>query len=112
MVDQFGCGLESWGIYHYCSADSTNCYEFAEVLLAAASQYQEFPADSTQLEANMEESDVIDRKLDCNKIKDTFAIKQQPWRASVAGYVKQYYAKTENREVASGESYRRTDASA
>ena len=112
MVDQFGCGLESWGIYHYCSADSTNCYEFAEVLLAAASQYQEFPADGTQLEASVETGEVIDRKLDCSKIRNTFAIKQQPWRASVAGHVKQYYAETQTREVASDESHRHTDASA
>jgi dTDP-4-dehydrorhamnose reductase len=112
MADQFGCGLESWGIYHYCSADITNCYEFAEVLLAAASQYQAFPADSTQLEVIQDERGLINRNLDCSKIRNTFAIKQQPWRANVAGHVKQYYADTQIKETAGGESYRHTDASA
>jgi len=112
MLDQFNCGLESWGIYHYCSSDSTNCYEFAEVLLAAASQYQEFSPGGTELEVAEETEEQIARHLDCSKIRDTFAIKQQPWRASVAGYVKQYYAETQTREVAGGESYRHSDASA
>ncbi|MEP5764590.1 MAG: sugar nucleotide-binding protein [Halieaceae bacterium] len=112
MVDQFACGLESWGIYHYCSIDMTNCYEFAEVLLASASQYENFDPQGAQLLALEDEGDLVEYSLDCSKIRDTFAIKQQPWRASVAGYVKQYYADNAAGEDGGGESYRHSDASA
>ena len=112
MVDQFGCGLENWGIYHYCSSDMTSCYEFAEVLLAAASQYQEFPEPGERLTAAEEDKTSTMRSLDCSKIKNTFAIKQQPWRASVAGYVKQYYAHVKTKENSGVESYRHRDATA
>ena len=102
MLDQFSCGLEAWGIYHYCSPDITNCFEFAEVLLAAASQYRDFDTEAVQLQASEEATAV--RQLDCNKIRNTFAIKQQPWRASVAGHVKQYYAGAVTEERKDGES--------
>ncbi len=92
MLDQFGCGLQAWGIYHYCSLDITNCYEFAEVLLAAASQYEEFSEGAVQLAADAEEVTSVAHNLDCSRIKNTFAIKQQPWRTAVAGHVKQYYS--------------------
>jgi len=100
MLDQVSCGMETWGIYHYCSPDITNCFEFAEVLLAAASQYRDFDSMAVQLQAAGETAAV--RQLDCDKIRNTFAIKQQPWRASVAGHVKQYYARTQERK--NGES--------
>lgn len=112
MIDQFSCGLESWGIYHYCSADITSCYEFAEVLLAAASQYEEFPATDAQLCIDEEDAQPRSRSLDCNKIRNTFAIKQQPWRASIAGYVKQFYAEARFEESSGVEGYRHRDASA
>jgi dTDP-4-dehydrorhamnose reductase len=111
MIDQIGCGLQAWGIYHYSSPDSTNCYEFAEVLLAAASQYENFSADAVQLAAD-EAAEVVSRSLDCSKIKDTFAIKQQPWRVSVASQVKQYYSDMQSGETSGGESFRHNDAGA
>jgi len=112
MVDQYGCGLENWGIFHYCSQDITSCYEFAEVLLAAASQYRDFSAAKPQIVAAPDDDEPYTRNLDCSKIRNTFAIKQQPWRASVAGHVKQYYANKRIKEAASGESNRLSDASA
>ena len=112
MLDQYSCGLEAWGIFHYCSPDVTNCYEFAEVLLAAASQYTAFSEDDpTTLEAD-ENGREQDFRLSCEKIRDTFAIKQQPWRASVAALVKQYYALYSKREKSDGESHGHKDASA
>jgi dTDP-4-dehydrorhamnose reductase len=110
MLDQFSCGLQAWGIYHYCSSDSTNCFEFAEVLLAAASQYEEFSGEVVQLAAD--EAEQVSRNLNCGKIKDTFAIKQQPWRATIVGHAKQYYSELDSRESGNVESYRQPDASA
>ena len=110
MIDQYGCGLEAWGISHYASADMTGGYEFAEVLLAAASQYTRFDqADPPALIAE-EAGAVAEYRLQCDKIRDTFAIKQQPWRASVAGHVKQYYLRMQEKAI--GESYGHRDASA
>lgn len=111
MLDQFSCGLDAWGDYHYCSSDLTNCYEFAEVILAAAAQYEEFPADAALLVEQGEPVAGINLELDCNKIRNTFAIKQQPWRASVARHIKQYYA-ARNEENPDVESHRQHDASA
>ncbi len=124
MIDQYGCGLETWGIFHYCSPDVTSCYEFAEVLLAAAYQYTEFREDDpsilTPLEAEEDAAgggdeqdwETLEFRLDCSRIRDTFAIKQQPWRASVAGHVKQYYAQYRAKEQADGQSLGHRDASA
>ena len=112
MIDQFGCGLEAWGIYHYCSADVTSCYEFAEVVLAAASQYTQFEKDDPSLLAADEVAEALEYRLACTKIRDTFAIKQQPWRASVAGHVKHYYLRKSAQEEKGGESYGHRDASA
>jgi dTDP-4-dehydrorhamnose reductase len=110
VLDQFSCGMQAWGIYHYCSPDITNCFEFAEVLLAAASQYRNLPVEFVQPLPTA--SIIAVRDLDCNKIRNTFAIKQQPWRASVAGHVKQYYAGAAKKETKIEQSNRRGDTSA
>ena len=73
-------------------------------MLAAASQYREFDAGAVSLK--VADSETMVRNLDCNKIRNTFAIKQQPWRASFAGYVKQYYAREQTRERKLGEGNR------
>lgn len=112
MIDQYGCGLESWGIYHYSSPDVTSCYEFAEVLLAAASQYTQFEKDDPSLLIMEEPGEAAEHRLACTKIRDTFAIKQQPWRASVAGHVKRYYMQNTSQEDRLGEHYGQRDASA
>ena len=91
MIDQYACGLEAWGVYHYCSPDVTSDYEFAEVLLAAASQYRRFDPEHAAELLSEENGESLEYRLHCDKIRDTFAIKQQPWRASVAGHVKQFY---------------------
>lgn len=92
LLDQLGTGVEASGIYHYCSSDSATYYEFAEALLASASQFSEFSADAVQLECQPEGLAPLNRALDCSKIRNTFAIKQAPWRSAVPGIVKQYYA--------------------
>ena len=111
MIDQLGCGLQAWGIYHYSSPDITNCYEFTEVLLAAASQYEEFSPEVVQLAAD-EALETETRSLDCSKIRNTFAIKQQSWRSSIAGQVSQYYSELKIGETDSGQGYRQNDAGA
>lgn len=91
ILDQLSTGMEPWGIYHYCSSDTATYYEFAEALLAAASQFSEFSSSAVQLEREPDGLTPLNRSLNCRKILNTFAIKQVPWRAAVAGIVKQFY---------------------
>lgn len=93
LLDQLSTGLESWGIFHYGSSDTATYYEFAEAMLAAASQFSEFGSSAVQLEREPDGLAPLNRTLDCSKIRSTFAIKQVPWRSAVADIVKQYYSR-------------------
>ena len=97
LLDQFSTGARSWGIYHYCSSDSTNCYEFAEVLLAAASQFSGLAAGAVELIRPDPPPAQLNRSLDCSRLRNTFAIKQNPWRGFVADTVKQYFESATHR---------------
>ena len=92
LLDQFSTGIEHWGSYHYCSSEPTNCFEYAEVLLAAASQFSDVADDAVQLDPEADDDGgPLSRVLDCNRIRDTFAIKQLPWRAAIAPLVREYF---------------------
>ena len=55
------------------SSDSATYYEFAEALLACASQFSEFSPDAVQFNGSRRRL-VPNRSLNCNKIRNTFAI--------------------------------------
>jgi len=50
LLDQLSTGMEASGIFHYCSSDTATYYEFAEALLASASQFSEFSPTAVQLQ--------------------------------------------------------------
>ncbi|MDG2046078.1 MAG: sugar nucleotide-binding protein [Halioglobus sp.] len=91
LLDQLGTGIETWGTYHYCSSDTATYYEFAEALLASASQFSEFSAAAVQLEYQTDGLRPLNRALNCSKIRNTFAIRQVPWRSAISDVVKYYY---------------------
>jgi dTDP-4-dehydrorhamnose reductase len=91
LLDQLGTGLEPWGIYHYGSSDTATYYEFAEALLASASQFFAFSSSAVQLEREPEGMRSLSRTLNCSKIRNTFAIRQVPWRSAISDLVKHYY---------------------
>jgi dTDP-4-dehydrorhamnose reductase len=91
VLDQLGTGLEPWGIYHYGSSDTATYYEFAEALLASASQFFEFSSSAVQLEREPEGLKPLNRTLNCSKIRNTFAIRQVPWRSAIGDLVRRYY---------------------
>ena len=91
IVDQVSTGADAWGVYNYASSDPTHCYEFAEVLLASASQFSPFDGESVQLAVTDEPGEALSRTLECSRIRNTFAIKQVPWRGFVTDTVKQYF---------------------
>ena len=100
LLDQISTGIEPWGIYHYGSSDTATYYEFAEALLASASQFTEFSSSAVQLERETEGMAPLNRALDCTKIRNTFAIRQIPWRSAIGDLVKQYYE--QQQQAASG----------
>ncbi|RLA45167.1 MAG: dTDP-L-rhamnose synthase [Gammaproteobacteria bacterium] len=91
LLDQLSTGVEPWGIYNYCSSESATYYEFAEALLASASQFSEFSPAVVRLEREPDGLAPLNRVLECSKICNTFAIKQVSWRNEIADIVKRYY---------------------
>ena len=106
LLDQLSTGLEVSGVFHYCSSDTATYYEFAEALLASASQYSEFGSSAVLLQPQAEGLAPLNRSLNCVKIRNTFAIKQAPWRSAIAGIVGQYYDRQREREAQHGKSDR------
>ena len=91
LLDQLGTGIEPWGIYHYGSADTATYFEFAEALLASASQFSEFSSSAVQLEQEADVMAPLNRSLECNRIRNTFGVRQVAWRSAIGDLVKQYF---------------------
>ncbi|GAB5452867.1 MAG: dTDP-4-dehydrorhamnose reductase [Halioglobus sp.] len=96
LLDQISTGLQPWGVFHYGSSDTATYYEFAEALLASASQFFEVSASAVQLERKPDGLAPLNRTLDCTKILNTFAVRQVPWRSAIGDMIKQYYALEHN----------------
>lgn len=91
MLDQVSAGAEAWGTYHYCSVDGATAYEVAEAVLAAASQFSDLDGVTLEEEATPHPAHSLNRALDCRKIRNTFAIRQEPWRDFVGDTVRRYF---------------------
>lgn len=91
LLDQLSTGVEQWGTYHYCSSETATYYEFAEAILASASQFSDFSRSAVELESLERDAPPLNRSLECGKIRNTFAIKQMPWRRAIADQVKTYF---------------------
>ncbi|WP_162846118.1 SDR family oxidoreductase [Seongchinamella sediminis] len=91
LLDQISAGAELWGTYHYCSSETATHYQFAEAILAAASQFSEFSPSAVELEPMDPEAPSLNRALECSKIRNTFAVKQLPWRNVIGDQVKWYF---------------------
>lgn len=85
-----------WGIYHYCSAEKTNLYKFAEVVVAEARQYEDLPLREIQVDASHEMNAQFSEsspRLSTKKILYTFGIKPKPWRQALSRILKKRYSK-------------------
>lgn len=92
IIDQLSCGAEVWGTYHYCSADYVTHYQFAATLWEAVSHYKKAVARAPTLKPLDDvDGDWQSPLLNCEKILNTFGIKQLPWRAFIAPTVKKYF---------------------
>ena len=91
MLDQLAVGAQAGGTFHYCAGDRATEYGFAEAALAAASQYMDC-SDVSIEPSNSEPSERgVIRVLDCSRLRDSFAIKQVPWRGFINPVVKQFF---------------------
>lgn len=95
MMLQLDCGADGWGTYHYCSSDVADSDEFVQTIIALSEQYGPVDPQSVRL------IDVDDPGLygiahhpvlECRKIRDTFGIKQRPWRSAMSVLLKQIWA--------------------
>jgi len=93
---QLHCGADSWGVYHYTSSDVTTGYQFAEAVLAIASQFdRELNLDQVKLEERaVDDPDHLQLdpvQVSCQKLLNTFGIKQRPWRSQLTSVVRNYF---------------------
>jgi len=92
IVDQLSCGSKAWGTYHYASSDPVSNYHFAETVLAVASQFTDVHDQPLGLQPTTpQDPDWSRPQLNCLAIRETFGIKQLPWRAFVVPAVKHYF---------------------
>ena len=87
IVDQISCGADVWGTYHYNSAEPVSHYRFAEAALAVYGECGN--AASVELVGD----DTLGATwtaplLNCEKILNTFGIKQLPWRAYLSATIR------------------------
>ena len=93
MLDQMDAGAEPRGLFHYASPDRTTLYGFAEAAIAAASQFVAVADDALARRETDEGDSGRNWSLDCRELRDTFAIKQLPWRAVLGDVVRPYLPK-------------------
>lgn len=82
MVLQVDCGAEVWGTYQYAGAEEVTQYDLGLAILGLG----QLPDDRRIIDkvpewAALEPENMT---LGCTKIRNTFGIKQLPWRSSLA----------------------------
>ena len=91
--DQLDCGATCWGTYHYEGSDPATAYEFAEVVLAAATQYWPLqPPTEASPNTDADAVSLIYPPLNCQRIRDTFGVQQLSWRRAIPSLLKEIHA--------------------
>lgn len=93
IIRQLDCGAPCWGIYHYCSSDTTNSRDFFETVMTMAVNYGNFHGThGLQVPSDDDKSAALRHPLlDCHAILNTFGVKQRPWRSAMTGILKSWY---------------------
>lgn len=87
LLKQLSCGIEPWGIYHYCGVDAVSYYDFARLVKQIVDGQPELKL-TMNMQDLAEEMAPLSWALDCSKIRNTFGIKQHPWRAGLSSGVR------------------------
>ncbi|MEM6302540.1 MAG: sugar nucleotide-binding protein [Pseudomonadota bacterium] len=90
ILDQLSVGAQAQGVFHYTAGGKTTEYGFAEALLASASQFTDTSDVAISPRVTSEDSKPEIRVLSCNRLLNSFAIKQVQWRGFTNPLVKQY----------------------
>jgi dTDP-4-dehydrorhamnose reductase len=89
LLDQASAGADAAGVFHYSGTERTTHYGFAEAVLASAGQYTDL--GGAEIAALGDAGTGRTRVLECSRLRDTFAIKQVPWRGHISGAVTAYF---------------------
>lgn len=86
VIQQLDCGAEAWGTYQYAGTEAVSQYDLGLALL-------ELPelTDAAKVIDQLPEWSALELKnatLGCTKIRNTFGIKQMPWRRDMADELK------------------------
>lgn len=104
LLKQLSCGIEPWGVYHYCGTDTVSYHDFARLVrqILAAQPGCNFPM---AIHDSHEGQPALSWSLDCSKIRNTFGIKQHAWRAGLASSIKRILsASSHPAPISSGDS--------
>lgn len=83
ILRQLDCGVSAWGTYHYSSLESTSWHGFAHDIVKELSKYKSvtlsdlLPVRSAQY--NHRASRPLNTILNCDKILETFGVRQRSW---------------------------------
>lgn len=86
---------ELWGTYHYCSAEHTSLFKFAEVVVAEARQHEDLDVEQISSDASSDMNALFSEsspKISTKKILYTFGIKPKPWRQALSRILKKRYS--------------------
>ena len=103
IMRQIDCNAQVWGTCHYNSAETVDEESLAKVILAEASQYHDFPANTAALfpESNSNNR-TVNACLDTTHLRNTFGIHSKFWHSGVARLVKDIYATDKNKREQEG----------
>lgn len=103
ILKQLANGAEAWGTYHYCGAEITSRYGFSEAILAAARQYEELTVAELLPVSSRDMPEAAERPassvLKCNKLLNTFGIRQRPWRSELQRLIRHLYEERGSEEA-------------
>lgn len=87
LLYQLSCGIEPWGVYHYSGTDAISYYDFARLIKQIVESQSELDL-ATDMQEMVDDALPLSWALDCGKIRNTFGIKQHPWRAGLTSSVR------------------------
>lgn len=93
MVNQLRYA-DLWGTYHYCSAEQTSLFKFAEVVVAEARQHEDLQVEGIGSDASHNMNSIFSEsspKIASKKVLYTFGIKPKPWRQALSRIMKTRY---------------------
>lgn len=97
IAQQLSCGAEAWGTYHYCALQPLSEAQFVEAFLREAARFDaELARYSDHLEVTVQpprKPFIANSSLNCQKIMETFGIKQRSRMATVLQVLERLYTR-------------------